>query len=151
MESCRKHFNRITRIAGRYNALCATDGLTAHECQTLRIISIHHEMTQQALANHLGVDKSQVTRLVHKLEAAGYLTRTVNEEDRREKRITSTHKADAVKQQNFEVADRYYQYLLSALPEKEREQFIATLQSLSERALALSRNHFAELENEECN
>lgn len=146
MESCRKYFNRITRIAGRYNSLCATDGLTAQECRTLRIISIHHEMTQQSLANHLGVDKSQVTRLVRKLEAEGYLTRTVNEEDRREKLIASTPKADAVKQQNFEVADRYYQHLLAALPEKERAQFIATLQQLSERALEVSRNHFAELE-----
>lgn len=149
MEQCRKYFNHITRIAQRYNALCSTDELTAQECHALRVISIHHEMTQQSLASHLGVDKSQVTRLVRKLETAGYLTRTVNEEDRREKLITSTPKADAVKQQNFEVADRYYQYLLNSLPEKERGQFITTLQQLSERALEVNRNHFADLEEKE--
>ena len=150
MEQCRKYFNRITRIAQRYNALCATDGLTAQECHALRVISFHQELTQQSLAEHLGVDKSQVARLVRGLEKEGFLTRTVNPEDRREKLIASTPKADAVKKQNFEASDRYYQWLLSSLEEAEREQFVATLQKLSERAHATRKNQFAELEGTVC-
>ncbi len=151
MEQCRKYFNRITRIAQRYNNLTATDGLTAQEGHALRVISFHQQLTQQSLAEHLGVDKSQVTRLVHVLEKEGFLSRTVNPEDRREKLIASTPKADAVKQQNYETSDRYYHWLLSSLPQKEREQFIATLQKLSDRAHEARNNQFAELEGFECN
>lgn len=151
MEECRKYFNRITRTAQRYNNLVASDGLTAQQTHALRVISFHQQISQQQLADHLGVDKSQVTRLVNQLEKKEYLTRTVNPEDRREKLIAATLKADAVKQRDLESADRYYQWLLSTLSEKERAEFTAILQKLADRAIATRKNQFTELEGFECN
>ncbi len=150
MENCKRCFNRITRNAQRYNNMVSTDGLTAQESHALRVISFHQQISQQQLADHLGVDKSQVTRLVHRLEREGYLTRTVNREDRRERLIASTPKADAVRAQDHVLTDRYYQWLLSALSPREQEQFAATLQTLADRASAARKNNFAEVEDFKC-
>lgn len=146
MDRYRRYFKRIPRIAERYYNRHMTEGLTAQEANALRMLSWSKQMTQQKLAHLLGIDKSQVTRLVNKLEKEGYLTREVNPEDRREKLLTPTEKADAVRQQDLELTNHYYEWLLSCLSEEEREQFTATLEKLAERARESSRNGFAELE-----
>lgn len=150
VENYRKYFVRITRSAERYYNLHMTDGLTAQEAHALRVISFHKEISQQVLADRLGVDKSSVTRLVNKLEAAGYLTRTVNPEDRREKLISSTPKADAVKARDLELTNQYYNWLFSHLEPEERAQFTAILQKLYDRATESRKNNFAEVEGFEC-
>lgn len=152
MDRYRRYFKRIPRIAERYYNRHMTEGLTAQEANALRMLSRCKQMTQQLLAHMLGIDKSQVTRLVNKLEKEEYLIRTVNPEDRREKLLAPTPKADAVCQQDLELTNRYYEWLLSCLSEEEREQFTATLEKLAERARESSRNGFAEVEgNHEAN
>lgn len=146
MEHCRGHFMRINRIARRFQDRHSIQGLKDQEIRALRYVSFHHQVSQQRIADALGIDKSQATRLIQNLEQRGYLTREVNPADRREKLITATAKADAVRQQNNEVTDLYYDWLLSALSEKERQSFLATLQTLSERARAAAKSDFAELE-----
>lgn len=146
MDRYRRYFKRIPHIAERYYNRHMTEGLTAQEANALRILSRCKQMTQQKLAHILGIDKSQVTRLVNKLEKEEYLIRTVNPEDRREKLLAPTPKADTVRQQDLELTNRYYEWLLSCLSEEEREQFTATLEKLAERARESSRNGFAELE-----
>lgn len=150
MDRYRRYFKRIPRIAQRYYNLHMTEGLTAQEANALRMVSINQQLSQQGLADRLGVDKSQVTRLVHKLEAEGYLTRTVNPEDRREKLIAATEKADAVRDMDRELTNHYYEWLLSGLSPEEREQFTATLEKLAERALESRKNDFAEVEDLSC-
>ena len=146
MEHCRVHFMRITRFARRFQNRHSIQGLKDQEIRALRSVSFHHQVSQQQIADTLGIDKSLATRLIQKLEERGYLTREINPEDRREKLITATAKADAVRQQNSEVTDLYYEWLLSALSEKERKDFLATLLTLSERASAAAMSDFAELE-----
>lgn len=150
MENYRKYFTRITRTAQRYYNLHVPGGLKAQETLALRVISFHQELSQQSLADHLGVDKAEVTRLVNKLEAGGYLTRTVNPKDRRERLIASTPKADAEKEHGIAVTDHFYSWLLSDLPPAEKEQFTATLQKLFDRASAARADHFKELEDFPC-
>lgn len=150
MNNYRKYFVRITKSAERYYNLHMTGGLTAQEAHALRVISFNQQLSQQLLADRLGVDKSQVTRLVKKLEAEGYLTRTVNPNDRREKLINSTPKADAAKARDLEWSNRYYTWLLSALTPEEREQFEGTLEKLFDRATESRRNMFREVEESSC-
>ncbi len=149
MENYRKYFTRITRCAQRYYNLQA-QGLKEQETWALRIISFHQKMTQQELAEHLGVDKAAVARLVSKLEAGGYLTRAVNPEDRREKQIASTPKADAEKEHSLQVTNRFYEWLMAPLPKEEQEQFICTLQKLYDRATLARERQFQNLEIDPC-
>lgn len=146
LDRYRRYFKRIPRIAERYYNRHMTEGLTAQEANALRMLSFSQQLTQQRLAHMLGVDKSQVTRLVNKLEKEGYLTRETNPEDRREKLLAATEKADAVRAMDLELTNRYYEWLLSILTEEEREHFLSTLEKLAERARESSRNGFAELE-----
>ncbi|MBQ7096122.1 MAG: MarR family transcriptional regulator [Clostridia bacterium] len=149
MDIFRKSFFRIHRIAQRYYNSKMEEGLTAQEAHALRIISFRKTTTQQLLADRLGVDKSQVTRLVKKLEQEGYLTRTVNPEDRREKLISATPKADAVREQDLALTGRFYEWLLSEMNEEEREALAKTLEGLLERAIEARRNGFSELEEDQ--
>lgn len=146
MDIFRKSFFRIHRIAQRYYNSKMEEGLTAQEAHALRVISFRKTTTQQFLADRLGIDKSQVTRLVKKLEQQGYLTRAINPEDRREKLISATSKADAVREQDLALTGRFYQWLLSEMSEKEREALGQTLEHLLERAIEARRNGFSELE-----
>lgn len=150
MDRYRKYFMRITRSAHRYYRLHMTKDLTAQEAHALRVISYRQQTTQQVLAEHLGVDKSQITRIVNRLEAQGYLTRTVNPRDRREKLITSTPKADAVKAMDLALNNRYYNWLLSTLTPQELEQFSTVLEKLAERAIDSRKNNFKEVEEQPC-
>lgn len=148
MDRCRRYFKRINRIAQRYYNRHMCEGLTAQEANALRMISFGKRISQQKLADLLGEDKSQVTRMVNRLEKEGYLTREVNPEDRREKLIAPTEKADAVRAMDIELTNRYYEWLLSVLSPEEQEQFLATLEKLAERAMDSRRNGFAELEEQ---
>ncbi len=150
MDLIRRYFKRIPRVAERYYNRHMTEGLTAQEANALRILSAHHTLSQQKLSHILGIDKSQVTRLIHKLEKDGYVTRTVNPEDRREKLIAATEKADAVRAMDLELTNHYYDWLLSSLPPAEREQFTATLEKLAVRASASIKDNFAEVEEFQC-
>ncbi len=149
MENYRRYFLTISRIAQRYYNNHITEELTAQEAHALRVISIHQKLNQQLLADRLGIDKSQVTRLVNSLEQRGYITREVDSEDRRARLIGSTPKADAVKQLDLEWNNRYYEWLLSDLEQEEKEQFTQTLIKLYERARESRKNGFAELEVEQ--
>ena len=150
MDLVRRYFKRIPRVAERYYNRHMTEGLTAQEANALRILSACHTLTQQKLASILGIDKSQMTRLVKRMEEQGYVTRTVNEQDRREKLIAATEKADAVRAMDLELTGHYYEWLLSTLEPAEREQFFITLEKLAIRAHASRKNNFAEVEEFKC-
>lgn len=59
----------------------------------LNLISKHDRMTQQCLANCLGMDKASVVRMIDYLSEKGLVKRVVSPEDRREHRIVVTKKA----------------------------------------------------------
>ncbi len=146
MEDFRKYFFRIHRISQRYYNSKMQEGLTEQEAHALRIVSFRQTISQQLLADRLGVDKSQVTRLAKNLEQKGYITRAINPEDRREKLIASTPAADAVRAQDLLLTNQFYEWLLSEMSEEEREAFGATLHRLFDRAVEARRNGFKELE-----
>ncbi len=146
MENYKRYFYSISRIAQQYYNRHMTEDLTAQEAHALRVISVHQSLNQQLLADRLGIDKSQITRLVNRLEEQEYITREADPRDRRAKLIASTPKADAVKELDVEWTNRYYDWLLSALEPAEKEQFTETLIKLYERARESRKNGFAELE-----
>lgn len=150
MENYRKYFKRITIIAQRYYNLHAQSGLTAQECHALRIVSCSQQICQQKLAELLGIDKAEVTRLINKLEAKNYITREVNPEDRRERLISSTPQADEVRAADKRWNEQFYSWLVSELPEEERLQFSHTLEKLFNRAVAERKNGYKEVEDFPC-
>ena len=146
MDELRRYFKRITRIAQRYYTLHMTEGLTLQEANALRMISHTKQLSQQHLADLLGEDKSQITRMVNRLEKEGYVTRKPGTEDKRVKLVLPTEKAHTVRAMDVEWNNRYYEWLTSELSPREKEQFMNTLEKLAVRALESRKNGFAELE-----
>ena len=103
-------------------------------------------MSQQELVEDMGVDKAAVTRLVAGLEKAGYVIRTADPKDGRAKVIQATEAALQVKDDVIALEEAYYNWLLEALPEEERETFARQMNLLLQRAREGRRSCYCELD-----
>lgn len=135
MNELRMCFRRINRWAQGYvSRRTRRLALNPSQIQALRHIAYHGVMSQQQLVEHMGIDKAAVTRLVSGLEERGYVTRTPDPKDGRAKLIQATEAAVQVKEDVAALEDAYYDWLLEALPEEEREVFVRQMKALLRRA-----------------
>jgi DNA-binding MarR family transcriptional regulator len=100
----------------------------------------HDNVSQDEIAGHFLMDKATITRTLAKLEQAGLITRTVDEDDRRVKRVQVTEAARALEPQIRAVARQWSELLLDGFTPEEREQALAYL----ERMTANARAHWAD-------
>jgi len=83
-----KDFYRLERRQRHYmNKELVSSGLYGIMYKYIITIKRHPGASQDFLAEFHSVDKSRVTRVVRKLEKAGYLSRSANENDRRSYRL----------------------------------------------------------------
>lgn len=111
-------------------------GLTGAQFNLLNIVATTDGgLSQRELSDHLVVDRSNVTGLIDRMEAAGWLKRTDHPADRRVYRVVLT---PAGRRLWKEVAPRYravVRQVTQTLPEGRMQATLATLQQL-ERAAA---------------
>ena len=147
MDNIRICFRRINRWAQGYVARRTRDAaLTPSQIQALRHIGYHGTMSQQELVEDMGVDKAAVTRLVAGLEKAGDVIRTADPKDGRAKVIQATEAALQVKDDVIALEEAYYNWLLEALPEEQRETFARQMNLLLQRAREGRRSCYCELD-----
>ena len=135
MPTLMRQINVISRCGARYRTekfrplgLCAP-----HHSYILNVCT-HPGISQEQLAEHICVDKSNVTRQLARLEEGGYVERRQNPADRRSVLVYPTQKAlDALPEVRKTVTE-WNDYLLSDLTEEERETLSALLDRLSARA-----------------
>ena len=90
-------------------------------------------ITQQGLAEMTVRDKSSITSLVNKLERGGLVTRTGDEEDRRNKRLYLSEEGERLAETFKPVIDRVYEEIHSRMGcEKETELCIGYLNRMYE-------------------
>lgn len=77
-----------------------------------------------------GVSKSTMSILLRNLEEEGWITRTVDTQDRRRVRIRLTEKARALMERHAPEHLRFLNQLATALSPEEREQLIRLLRRL---------------------
>ena len=94
----------------------------------LVILDASDGMTQRELTERLHIQPGSVSEILSKLEAAGYVTRTENETDRR---TANVHLTDAGKEKAAEAGthDRR-EDLFSCLTEDEKETLLSLLEKL---------------------
>lgn len=68
-------------------------GISAAEEYILMYLMGHSDANQDAIAKFFMLDKGSVARSLQKLESKGFISRKVNDENKREKVITLTKKA----------------------------------------------------------
>ena len=106
------------RFAGRV----AEIGLTAPDAGLLRKIASDPGVSQQVLADHLGVMPSRMVLLVDELETKGIVERRRSTEDRRNYALHLTARGHQVLGQLSRVAAEHDESLCAALSKEERVQ-----------------------------
>ena len=79
----------LTRTVGLFGAQLAGTDMTLAEVRVFYEVG-QKPWTGRALAEHLGLDEGYVSRIVSKLERAGWVIRVVSDEDRRVRVLTPT-------------------------------------------------------------
>lgn len=106
----------------RFAERVAAIGLTAPDAGLLRKIASDPGVSQQALAEHLGVMPSRMVALVDELETKGIIERRRSTEDRRNYALQLTERGHQVLRELSRVAAEHEESLCATLSKEERVQ-----------------------------
>jgi DNA-binding MarR family transcriptional regulator len=108
--------------ARRFAERVAEIGLTAPDAGLLRKIASDPGVSQQALAEHLGVMPSRMVALVDGLETKGIIERRRSTEDRRNYALHLTERGRRVLGELSRIAAEHEEGFCAALSKEERMQ-----------------------------
>ncbi len=135
MPSIMRSINIISRCGTMYRA----DKLSHSElaaCHHMYVLALcrHPGMSQEQLARHICLNKSNVTRSLATLEEHGFVERRQSESDKRVTLVYPTQKMLDIYPEVKAVASDWNAYLSADLTEEERKLFQKTLEKISARA-----------------
>ncbi len=137
---------QITKIAREVNKLAVKtlkkDGIGTSEFDLIHVVRKHSGITQAEICQILGTDKAAIAREVTSLIKRGYLTKKKNPADGRSSLVYPTEKAEELKISKRHVETAYYEYLLEALNDEEKEIFSMLLNKLYLRSKEESKAGF---------
>ena len=124
----------IRRLHQIHSALFAEESagldITPPQHGVLSVIALQPGLDQSAIAEEIGVDRATLASVVARLEAAGFVRRTISKTDRRQKLLNLTPRGRAILTRMQEPVQRAQERILEPLPLKEREQFLKLLNRL---------------------
>ncbi len=124
----------IKRLHQIHSALFAEESvgldITPPQYGVLSVIAAQPGLDQSAIAEEVGVDRATLASVVARLEAAGFVRRTISKTDRRQKLLTLTPRGRAILARMLEPVQRTQERVLEPLQAKEREQFLKLLNKL---------------------
>jgi DNA-binding MarR family transcriptional regulator len=91
------------------------------QLMTLHFICRNNGLSQNELVHHSNLDKSSITSQLNKLVKNGYITREINEDDSRGKRIFITNKTKIIENELHHKFVSWNKILSEGLNEKELE------------------------------
>ena len=135
MPSFSRNINVISRCASAYRA-DRFEGCGISSAHYFYIIAIckNPGISQDKLAKKLYINKSSVARVLQVLETDGFITRTQSETDRRITLVYPTKKSEELLPTVLEVSSDWESFLFESFNEKEREQFLTTLEKIAKKA-----------------
>jgi DNA-binding MarR family transcriptional regulator len=114
-------------IARRFRELLEPIGLEPREFALLRSVAASEGVTQQAIAERMGVAASRMVAFVDSLEGRGLLERRQNPDDRRARALFLTAEGRQLLGRAFTVAVEHEQRLTADLSVDERAQLLELL------------------------
>ncbi|MFC9763267.1 MarR family winged helix-turn-helix transcriptional regulator [Rhodococcus jostii] len=117
----------------------AAEGLNLRTHWILGCLEEPGELSQKQLADVLGVDRSDMVRLLDDLEERGFVARTKNAKDRRKHVLSLTTAGRQVRERSDELVEKAFDQLYGNLSAKERR----SLQRLVLKALGLPKKYAA--------
>lgn len=107
-------------------------GLSAAQWRAVVRLVKHGPMTQAKLAEILEIEPISVSRLIDRMEQAGWAARRPDEKDRRANVIHPTDKAVDAYSKVKSMAGEIYEIALEGLSEDERRTLIKALATMTE-------------------
>ena len=107
-------------------------GLSPSQLTALTTIHRHNAMTLGELAEYERVAPPSITKVVAKLEAAGYVVREPDPNDGRVSRVRATPAGEALLDESRKRKDAWLAARLAQLTADERERLAAALDVLEE-------------------
>ena len=135
MPSLMRYINVISRCgaAWRGDKLAGTDIGAPHTSYILTVCR-HPGISQDNLAKHIYINKSNVTRNLAYLESCGYVERRRSEADRRIIEVYPTEKALEILPTVQKAVREWNGYLTEDFTEEEMEMFMSMLARIASRA-----------------
>lgn len=103
------------------------DAIGSGQYPFLLVLYQHDGINQEELSNHLSIDKGTTARAVSKLEAAGYVQRKNDPEDRRLNRVYLTQQGRDIRPKLYETLGKWSEMMLKDLRQDEQEFLLNTL------------------------
>lgn len=132
-------FMRQINVIGRCSAMVrnqklADTGLTGWHYSYILTLCRNPGQSQEHLARHIYINKSNVTRHLTQLEKNGYVERRQSEEDKRVMLVYPTDKAYEVLPRVREVVRSWNLFLTEDFTPEEMEQFNSMLERITRKA-----------------
>lgn len=109
------------------DAAAGMEGFSKQELRAMDVLGVRGPLRMGALADDLGVGQSAVTPLVDRLEAAGTVSRSRSEADRRVWHVGLTDAGEAVFRAEREAYEQVAAAMLAPLSEADRGMLLALL------------------------
>ena len=125
---------KMTKIARELNKFTVQtmkeDGIGTAEFDFIHLVRHNPGITQIEVRESLKIDKGAAARRAASLESKGYLIREPNPKDGRSQLLYATNRAESLKNSKAQIESIFYEWLLSELPEEEKNSFCKTLDTL---------------------
>lgn len=118
-------------VSERFGQVVGQFGLVPRQFYVLNLICQHEGESQQAIAESVGVAKSQMVAVVDELEAKGLLERRVNPSDRRQHALYMTGAGLKARETALAGAVEFEGMIRSALTAAEAEIVIGALHKIA--------------------
>jgi DNA-binding MarR family transcriptional regulator len=115
-------------------------GLTPDQFTVMRTLLEQEGISQRELTTFMSSDPNTVAALVNRMEKAGLLERQTHEQDRRRNRLRLLPHGHAQYEQARAIAVGLQSEVLTSLPPKDRERFLAQLDVVAEACRAFAAN-----------
>jgi DNA-binding MarR family transcriptional regulator len=139
--------SRLRRMM--FDRALAPLGITRSQWWLLAFVSRKDGLPQTQLANELDVGKVALGALIDRLEAAGYVTRVPDPQDRRVKRVFLTKQANKFLQELRKETDKFNTTILTGIDRRNLEKTSDTLLAMKKNLVALSDDSYNSIENDE--
>ena len=116
----------------RFEEATASHGLSAPQWRLLGLLLREGPMPQSQLAHRLDVEPISVSRLVDRMERAGWVRRGADPKDRRARIVIPSDHASATFAQVRQVAEDLTEAVLADFTEAERQMIHRLLTSLAD-------------------
>lgn len=109
-------------------------GLSPSHAYLLRLVLAQPGLSQTAIGEELRLEKSTITRFLDKMEAEGYLKRTVTlDRNTREQNIYPTDKARQIHTQLEAIGDSLYARMQAEVGDNELKTLVSDLRQAAEK------------------